>query len=193
MRNDLVASVEAQHLIDLAEETLDYEKRRLLEVLDCEIFALEKKYRLENFRGYDFSFYIDRIDALEIDGKRVFMVWDYKNTNRTDLSANSLEGERPDEPQLLIYSLLIPYNLFSLGYFILSFKYGVRTRGVLIDRPRFYPFRHLKQLHFLEVRQKYIKRLFDDFLQGQAAVDPKKEATCSRCIYMPLCRINSMR
>ena len=129
LRTEIIAEVEEENLVDLATKALGYEKER---AHGFHIYALEEKRELKNFCGYDFSFHIDRIDKISPPETRPsLMVWDYKNTVRP-LSWKSLEGERPDEPQLLVYSLLVVDGLRSLGFLILNLKGGIRTTGIAL-------------------------------------------------------------
>ena len=186
LRQEIIAEVEQQYLVDLVAQALEYDKSRQP---SFRIYALEEKRMLKNFCGYDFSLRIDRID--EIDENGGLMVLDYKTTTGT-LSARSLRGEKPDEPQLLVYSLLMPAKLMSIGFFVLSLKRGVKSTGISLGEEKVSDYDSISSQELMGMQQR-LKDLFNDFLQGNAEVDPKSSQTCHYCHYQPLCRINASR
>lgn len=185
---EIVAEVERQYLVDLATRLLEYDESR---PVSFRIDALEEKKELKDFCGYDFSLRVDRIDKIEAQAESAagLMLLDYKNTTRT-LSASSLMGKRPAEPQLLIYSLLVVDNLKSVGFLVLNLKRGVTSAGLSLTNEALPGYKVVTAEELAEMQQR-LKGLFDNFLQGHAAVDPKSRQTCARCSYKPLCRIGA--
>lgn len=127
---------------------------------------------------------IDRVDRLP-NGKLVLI--DYKSGEPT---RKSLEGERPSEPQLLIYAAamggevdglffgqLKPRNHKAVGW-SREPQFPGRASGVLRD----------KWDGFLEASRDAVERLAREFIEGRAAVNPAKGA-CEYCRTTPLCRV----
>ena len=184
LKEDMIAELEQRHLKDIARKALEYEKE---EPRSFRIHALEEKKEV-NFCGYDFSVYIDRIDALDEKGT---MILDYKITKRA-LSPASLMDERPDEPQLLIYSMLVK-DIKAFGLMVLSLKQKPFVTGITLADEAFSSSKNWRRLSQEQMNrlQQRPKEIFQDFLRGKAAVDPKKANTCRYCCYHSLCRIGA--
>ena len=183
LREDMLAELERRYLTDLTGAALEYERR---EPRSFRIHALEEKREAPNFCGYDFSLYIDRVDALDEAG---CMILDYKLTGRR-LGPSSLTEDRPDEPQLLIYSMLVK-DIKALGLMVLSPKTPPFITGLTLEDAPFASSRSWQRLSREQLvrAQEGVERLFRDFLRGAAAVDPKRVNTCRHCSYHSLCRI----
>ncbi|MGI8635460.1 MAG: hypothetical protein ACR2KZ_08660, partial [Segetibacter sp.] len=108
-------------------------------------------------------------------------------------SRKSLEGDRPGEPQLLIYAAamggevdgvffgqLKPRNLKAVGY-SREQQFPGRAMGVLRE----------KWDGFLEMSRDSVEGLAREFVEGRAAVDPVKGA-CQYCHISPLCRVHEL-
>jgi len=165
------------------------------------VTELEQRMRVA-LAGVTLDLRVDRIDELE-DGARI--VLDYK-TGRT--STPDLLGERPTDPQLLVYLLAAPENVAAVAVVALT-PHGLAYRG-LADRagrlPRIAGLEeelHRSELvapdpavsspseawtRQIQVWRTRIERLLTDFLGGIACVDPAKDA-CSICHLQAFCRI----
>jgi probable DNA repair protein len=164
------------------------------------VAALEQRMRVA-LAGVTLDVRVDRIDELE-DGARI--VLDYK-TGRA--SAPDLLGERPTDPQLLVYLLAAPQSVAALAVVALT-PHGLAYRG-LADRagrlPRIAGLEELRPselvapdaapsspdepwTHQIQVWRTRIERLLTDFLGGVASVDPARDA-CSICHLQAFCRI----
>jgi hypothetical protein len=139
--------------------------------------------------GMDLMTRIDRADRLA-SGELVIL--DYKSTAP---STKAWEGDRPDEPQLPLYSTAMTGEALGGVAFAqltpgdLKFK-GVSDRAVLPD------VRPLKNGESLAGRiadwSRVLGVLAREFRDGYAAVTPKKEA-CAFCGLDALCRIHEHR
>lgn len=185
LRDDLVAELEERYLVELTEQLLEYERHS---PYSFRIHGLEESKELKGFNGYDFSLKIDRIDSLNDDDQELIIL-DYKLRN-SPFTVSVLTDERPAEPQLLIYSLLVK-NCKAVGFMIASRKNGITSVGLSL-KDSFSPpkWRQLSRKEFKQLQQRP-GLLFRDFLRGEARVDPKNAQTCTYCAYSSLCRINA--
>ncbi len=140
---------------------------------------------------------IDRVDTLD-DGSAVIV--DYKTGNT---AISRWWGERPDEPQLPLYSMLAESSGDTVGGIAFA---QIRADGCVIkgvgaeDSPEktlqwkekyktdagVMDWAQLKQ-HW----EKVLAALAADFMAGKAGVDPKHPAqTCQYCDFSSACRIN---
>ncbi len=137
---------------------------------------------------------IDRIDELE-DGRRV--VIDYKTGQ---VSASQWFGDRPDEPQLPLYSLAVSGDV--AGLLFAQVRTGAMAfKGVVEDEDMIGEVRAWNRLRqtrdsgsWFEVLYNWrvaMEALGEAFCEGEAAVDPKQHPhTCRYCELGPLCRID---
>jgi ATP-dependent helicase/nuclease subunit B len=139
---------------------------------------------------------IDRIDELA-DGRQV--VIDYKTG---EVKPAQWFGERPDEPQLPLYSMAVGGDI--AGVLFAQVKAGgMAFNGVTADEglaPGVKSYERLAQTReassWPEVLRDWratMERLGEAFRNGEALVDPKQyPGTCTYCELKPLCRINEL-
>lgn len=140
---------------------------------------------------------VDRIDELA-DGRQ--LVIDYKTG---EVMPGHWFGERPDEPQLPLYSMAV--DGYVAGVLFAQVKAGgMAFVGVAEEKglvPGVKSYEKLPQTReanswsaVLRDWRATMDRLGDAFRNGEAAVDPKQyPVTCSYCELKPLCRINELR
>ncbi len=113
------------------------------------------------------------------------MLIDYKSG---DISERSLQGNRPSEPQLLVYAAAMDEEVD--GIFLAQVRpREAKTAGSALH-PHFPPVRNSK-LDWAVLRDEsrvYLGELADEFMAGHAAVDPLRGA-CTYCNLPALCRI----
>jgi hypothetical protein len=109
-------------------------------------------------------------------------------------------GERPDEPQLPLYSLLFQRELAGLAFAQIK-NSDMALKGVSDDEgyaPGIHPFTEWSQTRtaadwqaVIINWQQTLEKLAADFIAGRAEVDPKQyPQTCTYCALRPLCRID---
>ena len=181
--------IESLRLQSLAFEWLVNEKGRA----PFTVQSLEQK-READINGIRVHLMIDRVDELA-DGRR--LVIDYKTGK---VSPAQWFGERPEEPQLPLYSAVEGENVCAVLFGQIradgtGFNGVVEEDGLIPGLPG--RSRQLKEAmeQWPAVLQEWdatVKRLAADFKAGRAEVDPKKPATCtsSFCELSALCRID---
>ena len=150
---------------------------------------LEQRARTAQHAGLPFTVRIDRVDLLE-DGARVLI--DYKSGS----AARDWHGERPDNPQLPIYALLLPEGLVAVAYGKINAAgccFVPEAERIGIFKPggtktRLEGMSSLADL--MQVWSRRIERLAAQFAEGRAAVDPTSSA-CQSCRLHGLCRVPS--
>ncbi len=150
---------------------------------------LEQRAQTAQHAGLQFTVRIDRVDRLE-DGARVLI--DYKSGS----AARDWRGERPDNPQLPIYALLLPEQLAAVAYGKINaadccFVFEAERSGIFRPgsaRTRLEGMSSLAGL--LQVWSRRIDGLAAQFAEGRAAVDPTLSA-CRSCRLHGLCRVPS--
>lgn len=186
--------IEVQRLVRLAEEWLEQERGRE----DFSVIAIEDR-RSIRIGGLTLQVQLDRVDE-SADGQR--LVIDYKTGNVT---ANSMLGERPAEPQLPLYLVtaepeaaaiafarIRPGNMCFAGY--------QRDRELLpgaqcCKDPDSRESGNVDECAVLWQRQKEtwhndLTALAAGFVAGKADVDPQQYPhTCRHCDLQPFCRI----
>jgi len=188
--------IESSRLKQLTQQWLVIEKERA----DFTVVDFEKEAWHE-VNGINVHLWIDRIDELA-DGRKV--VIDYKTGT---VSPSQWFGERPEEPQLPLYSMVesedkdteVSAVLYGqLKAADMKFSGVVAAEGLIPNLP---PARNpqLKEVtelwpQVLDDWQQTIKQLAGDFRSGKADVDPKKPTTCetSYCELSGLCRIDEL-
>ncbi|MDQ2712206.1 MAG: PD-(D/E)XK nuclease family protein [Acidobacteriota bacterium] len=179
----IVASVEVERLKNVILDWLAIERDRQIP------FTVEtvEQERLFNLAGLPIRLRMDRIDRLP-NGKLLLI--DYKSG---DTSYKKLEGERPAEPQLLVYAASAETEVD--GLFFGQFKpQELRFKGISRERHFKGQNNQIKKdwREFLSDSRDEVYRLAKQFKDGFAAVDPSKGA-CDYCSQRPFCRINEIR
>jgi ATP-dependent helicase/DNAse subunit B len=162
-------------------EWLAFEKQRLV---PFEVLYVEEK-KVFDLDGLNIDVRLDRIDRLP-NGKLLLI--DYKSGNKQKL--DNLRGERPSEPQLLLYAT-------ALGEEVDGVLFGQAVRG----EPKLIGFAREKQIDDKQCEalgagwpsqrrnwEKIVRSLAAEFQAGEAAVNPTKGA-CTYCHLKPLCRV----
>ncbi len=184
--------VEAHRLRRQALQWLALEKQRQ----PFRVVAKEQKLEA-TIAGVGVRLKIDRIDTLT-DGRRVLI--DYKTGK---VQASQWFGDRPDEPQLPLYSMAAGGTLCAVLFAQLQAG-AMAFKGVVEDDrvvPGVKPYDKLAQTReagsWNEVLRDWrvvIEQLGEAFRNGDARVDPKDyPRTCLYCELKPLCRIYELR
>ena len=140
------------------------------------------------FGGVEFTVRIDRVDRLE-DGARVLI--DYKS----GAAGVDWRGDRPDNPQLPIYALLLPQALVAVAYGRInasecSFVAEAERDEIFKPRIKKSKMEGMESLAALLVLwSRRIDNLAAEFAAGRAAVDPLPRA-CESCHLHGLCRVH---
>lgn len=148
-----------------------------------------------NVGGIPLTIRYDRIDELE-DGS--LLVLDYK-TGRTDI--NAWAGPRPDEPQVPLYTLAQGDRVQAAAFVQISAQ-EVCAKGIAADPTVLMGLKEPESLPRLDLPDRWqdivehwratLSRIADDFVRGDARVDPKSTSlTCRYCDLHALCRIRS--
>ena len=184
-------SLEKVRLERLMHDWLSIEKLRPA----FKVLSTEQSLEL-NLGGIVINLKLDRVDELEQGGQ---LVIDYKTGN---VSPSQWFGDRPQEPQLPLYSVAMPGKLSAVTFAQLQTgSFGFK--GVAADKdlvPGVKSFQQLLQSKkydswsaLLDEWQKVVETLADDFRQGNAAVDPLDfPLTCTYCNLTQLCRVNEV-
>lgn len=149
--------------------------------------------------GLAFHARIDRIDRLADD---TLAIIDYK-TGRPEVT--QWFGERPEEPQLPLYSLFAapagqPLSAVLFGQVRpgdMRYKGVARTAEVAPGVPALHDSKYAADIAdwdtLLATWRTTLTRLAEDFHRGHAPVDPKEfPKTCRYCDLTPVCRIHAM-
>ena len=167
--SDDLAQTEIERMVDLAEQWYEKEiSRGPFEVVDR-----ERKAEV-SFSNLNVRMRIDRVDGTP----NGLVVIDYKTG---DCSIGHTKGDRPKEPQLLIYecalaeegeqSVDIAYAKVKRG----DVKYLARSKA-----------RNYEPVS-IEEKKEILEQIANGFLTGQADVDPLGGA-CEYCDVYPVCR-----
>ncbi len=143
------------------------------------------------FAGIAFEMRVDRID--ELGGARV--VLDYKTGA---ISANSLIGTRPEEPQLPMYALSVPH-VHGVAFAHVRAQDSRLTGWADIELGRQYGLRSAPQSfgadwdNLMNAWRDRITALAAEFASGVADVAPRDSKACRECDLHSLCRIRESR
>lgn len=183
--------MEAERLRRHVLEWLELEKQRV----PFRVVEREGKHEA-TAGGVRVQLKIDRIDELA-DGRQILI--DYKTG---EVKPAQWFGERPDEPQLPLYSMAVGGDI--AGVLFAQVKTGgMAFNGVAEDdglAPGVKSYESLKQTReanswsdVLRDWRATMERLGETFRNGEASVDPKQyPVTCTYCELKPLCRINEL-
>ncbi len=156
------------------------------------VHALEQTSRAE-FNGLSLRLRIDRIDRLH-DGR--FLIIDYKTKNG-NCSIHEWLGDRPDEPQLPLYSQLAQDETAIAG---------IAFAQVRLEKPQIVGVGDFDEKGFSLPAQfsedtaienwealqtqwrRVLQTLAQQFIDGDARVDPKNPASCDFCELDSICR-----
>jgi ATP-dependent helicase/nuclease subunit B len=174
---------ERARLQNLLEIWLDVERRRAPFVVE----VLERSVLAGPFAGLKFRVRIDRVDRLADDAR---VLIDYK----TGAAMVDWRGDRPDNPQLPIYALLLPEALVGVAY--AHVKAG--NPGFVAEVARRDVFKPGSRVSTLEAQAGFaqlvglwsqrIERIAGEFAAGRAEVAPTVKA-CKSCDLHGLCRV----
>lgn len=173
-------AIETERLRELLRQWLDLEAARG----SFRVLAIERTVDCA-IAGLALGFRIDRLDQLA-DGRQVLI--DYK-TGQAQVKHWS--GERPEDPQMLLYAHALDTPPAALAYAVLSTE-GCRFAGLSappaaiagLDSPPDWTTQ-------LAQWRAVIEQLASAFVAGRAAVDPQPKA-CANCHLHALCRIDEM-
>ena len=177
------AEVEKGRLVRLARTWLEMEREARGD--DFSVVAVENKRNMVigplTLRGK-----LDRVDELE-DGRRI--VIDYKSRAEP---ATAWLGARPDAPQLPLYLIATEPDAVAVAF--AQVRAGEMKFAALAADETLLPVRKsLPDIGWdaqLAEWRTVLTQLATQFSQGEAAVRPKKPATCRNCDLQPLCRIH---
>jgi ATP-dependent helicase/nuclease subunit B len=177
--------LEKQRLQKLLPDWLDIEKARP----EFTVAGIEAE-RPITLGGLRVSVRADRVDALP-DGREIIL--DYKTGQ---LKSNVWEGERPDEPQLPLYCVTNEQAVAGAAFALIRVG-ELRFRGLTssdVNLPSLKKMSIDPAVPFdrqLLEWQRELEHLAENFLAGNAEVDPKKGA-CDNCGQRAFCRIREI-
>jgi ATP-dependent helicase/DNAse subunit B len=160
------------------------------------VAALEQKKDVV-FARLQLRLRVDRIDRLP-DGRLLLI--DYKS-KLANCSPDEWLGERPDEPQLPLYSILWedddePAAIGGIAFAQVRLE-NPRLTGVGDEAVAAKGLQSVAQLDdaapdWQELKRQWrttLENLAAEFIDGWAAVSPKKPAVCTYCALASICRI----
>jgi probable DNA repair protein len=176
--HQLTTSAEWDRLESLVLKWLDVERER---AQPFTVETLEEKRSYE-IPGLKLAMRIDRMDRL---ANGSVLLIDYKSGKQT---ASKLEGQRPAEPQLLVYAAATDDPVEGVFFGELTPR---QPRAVGYGRSLQFEKRGIKKDWdtFISLAKENVAAIARGFVEGKAAVDPIKGA-CDYCSQKPFCRIN---
>jgi ATP-dependent helicase/nuclease subunit B len=180
--HQLSVSTERERLGELILEWLALEHARN-EPFTVETVEQTRKYEVP---GLSVQLRVDRIDRLS-NGNLVLI--DYKSGAQT---RGKLIGQRPPEPQLLVYAASV--NSKVDGIFFAQLK-PREVKAVGFSRKKHFKATTAEEKKdwdiYIEASRDIVEKLAKDFVRGVATVDPIKGA-CDYCASKPFCRVNEL-
>jgi ATP-dependent helicase/nuclease subunit B len=177
----LTTEAERERLVNVVSDWLSVEKTR---PQPFRVEYLEEKRSVE-LSGLKLDLRVDRIDRLK-NGSMVLI--DYKSGAQ---SREKLKGERPKEPQLLVYAATVDDPVEGIFFAELKNR-GARAVGHGVGKHFSRNTAITDHKHgwddFLENAAASVHQLAQEFMQGVAAVSPQNGA-CEYCRIKPICRI----
>ncbi len=178
---EITSAAERERLTNLLLQWLELEKQRSVFTVE----KLEEKRDVE-FGGLKLSLRMDRIDRLP-NGNLVLI--DYKSGKQ---SSDNLAGERPKEPQLLIYAAAAGEPIDGLYFGELRNRHA-RPVGHAVQKhfpkqQRAIEEHGLSWNEFVGHAREVVHHLAGEFVQGEASVCPQPDA-CKFCDMNPICRV----
>ena len=178
----LTSIAERERLITLIVQWLNIERQRAKPFI---VERLEDKREVE-LSGLKLKLRIDRIDRLP---NHNLVLIDYKSGAQ---STRKLTGDRPKEPQLLVYAAVLDEPIDGIYFGELRNR---RARPVGHGSEKHFPKQRGTEEHddwdeFLDNSKKIVHRLAAEFKSGAAAVNPQPGA-CAYCRVKPLCRVGT--
>ncbi len=181
-------SLESTRIVNLVVEWLNLEKNRMpFSVIKCETKEMVKIGKIT------VELQLDRVDQLPDE---THILIDYKTGKVHFLD---WFGERPNEPQLPLYSMSDSHNLS--GIFFAQVRRGdLNFQGIsennnnishaisLVDLEKY----DLMFSSFAEMSAYWYEKLnnlSEAFCQGVATIDPKETTTCQFCDLQTFCRV----
>lgn len=182
-----LVGIEKTRIFNVLSAFIDVE----LERSDFEVVAVEHTVET-NFYGLRLRLRIDRIDKLEHD---LCIVIDYK-TGKADIAG--WQGERPTDPQLLLYCLHYADNVNALAKASIANKNlqykGLSSNDLGIQGVKAITFDEFTEpaaiwKHQIQIWNERLGILAQEFISGLAKVDPINSAACQYCHLKDVCRI----
>lgn len=175
----LATQAERERLEELILDWLAIESRR---VQPFTVQTVEEKLNYD-LAGLRLALRLDRIDRLD-NGHLVLI--DYKSGPQT---RSKLKGERPPEPQLLVYAAAVSEPVDGIFFAQLRPR---ELKAIGFSRDRHFSGQTAEVRNdwdmYLAQSRVNVEKIAKGFLEGLAAVDPIKGA-CEYCNLKPLCRI----
>lgn len=183
-------TAERERLCALLSQWMEEELSRAPFTVD----QIERERSIE-IGGVPVKLRLDRIDLLD-DGSVALI--DYKSGT---VSPKKWLGERPEEPQLLLYMTTETRPVSTLAFASLKTgnvgwqAYGENTHENFQPRDKGgKPLEPEEWIAFRETATAVVERLKDELRSGFAPVDPRDPSvTCKYCAQQPLCRIGDIR
>lgn len=154
------------------------------------VAQVEKRRQL-TISGLQLNLTVDRMDELP-DGD--LLIVDYKSGEK---DAKAWLGERPEEPQLPLYTLLEPERTKGVLFGILK-PDALGYKGLLEEKDQIATGKAngLKEPDDWNEQmaewRRILEQLANEYREGRAAVAPLNEQACTYCHLAPVCRIREV-